>query len=136
MTEEINEKNLVEQLRANFPELENSFKERAATYEGEKYPSNYEVVGFIFKPELKKELSKGELTGFLRRAASFIERVCKSGDTEAINVIWIKIFEWLLFRPKDLDLLWPEFGDATKECIKDAAQRWLDAGRHFGRTNE
>jgi hypothetical protein len=83
---------------------------------------------------LEDELSKGELTEFLRRAADFIERVCDSGDSEAINVVWIKVFEWLIFRPRELDLLWPALGATTKENIKDAARRWSVAGRDFGKT--
>src|SRR5437879_2354366 len=99
--EEINEKNLIEQLRLTLPELEPSFQERLATYKGEGYPSNYEVVGMCFKPKFKEELSKGEISEFLQRAAFFIERVCKSGNPEAVNVIWVKIFEWLLPRPTE-----------------------------------
>ncbi len=134
MTEKITEKNLIEQLRLTFPELEDSIQARLDMHKGKDIPGNYEIVGFLFKPKLKEELSKGELTEFLRRAALFIERVCHSGDPEAINVIWVKLFEWLLHLPKELDLLWPVLGPATKENIKDAAQRWSDAGRYFGNT--
>ncbi|MCU1269893.1 MAG: hypothetical protein JWN74_1187 [Acidobacteriaceae bacterium] len=136
MTEKITEKNLIEQLRLAFPELEDSLQARLDAHKAEGItPSNYEIVGFVFKPKLKKEeLSRGELTEFLRRGALFIERVCHSGDPEAINVVWIKLFEWLLTRPKELELIWPALGPATKENIKDAAQRWSDAGRYFGNT--
>jgi len=134
MTEKINEKNLIEQLRLAFPEIEVSYQSRLGAYDGKRLPSNYEVVGFVFKPKLEDELSKGELTEFLRRASVFIERVCDSGDAEAINVVWIKVFEWLIFRPKELDLLWPTLGAMTKENIKDAARRWSVAGRYFGKT--
>ena len=133
MTEDrINEKNLIEKLREAFPELEHRYRERVDDYKGERVPSNYTVVGFVLQPQLEEEVAKGERSDFLRRAALFIERVCSSGDPEAINVIWIKIFEWLIFRPKELRVMWPILGPATKENIKDAASRWSKAGRHFG----
>src|SRR5437868_2315048 len=135
MMQKITEKNLIEQLRLAFPDLEDSLQRRLDASKREGLASNYEVVGFVFKPKLQEELSKGKQTEFLRRAALFIEQVCHSGDLEAINVVWIKVFEWLLSRPKDLDLLWPLLGAATKENIKDAAQRWSDAGRYFGQSN-
>ena len=134
MTEEINDKNLIEQLRLTFPELEGQFQQRLSMHEGESYPSNYEGVGFVFQPKLNEELSKGEISEFVRRAAFFMERVCKSEDPEAINVIWIKILEWLLTRRKELELLWPVLGEATKRNIKDAAQRWSEAAGYFGKT--
>jgi len=87
-------------------------------------PSNYAFVGFVFKPQFKQELEKGALTDFLARSAEFIEQVCRSGDAEAVNVIWIKIFEWLLPRPTELRILWPALGEKTKLHIKDAASRW------------
>jgi hypothetical protein len=136
MTEAINKENLVEQLRLAFPELEDGFQERLAAYGGGGPPSSYEVVGMVLKPRLREELSKGEVTEFLRRAALFFERVCSSRDTEAINIIWIKVFEWLLSQPNELALLWPALGSATKENIKDAAQRWSNAGRYFGKTQD
>ena len=57
-----------------------------------------------------------------------MERVCVSGDSEAINVIWIETFEWLIHRPKELKLLWPVLGPATKSAIEDAAERWGKIG--------
>ncbi len=65
-----------------------------------------------------------------------MERVCTTGDAEAINVIWVKIFEWLIFRPNELRLFWPILGGATRACLKDAAQRWAEAGRSFGHTDD
>ncbi len=133
MTEQpINDKNLTEQLRAAFPELEVSYQARVDAYRGEGLPSAYEVVGFVFKPRLKEEVAKGEITEFLRRSALFIERVFSSGDSEAINVVWITILEWLIFEPKPLHLLWPVLGSKSKAGIEDAARRWSDAGRNFG----
>jgi hypothetical protein len=110
----VNDKNLIPELIQTFPELEARYKEEVLAC-GEEQPSNYSVVGFVLKPRFKAELEAGVITDFLQRSAQFIERVCKSDDPEAINVIWIKLFEWLLVRPVDLRLLWPEFGPATKE---------------------
>jgi len=61
-----------------------------------------------------------------------MERVCASGDAEAINVVWIKVFEWLIFRCKELGLVWPVLGPLTKATIRDAARRWSKAQRCFG----
>ena len=134
MEEQINEQNLIEQLRAAFPELEGSYEERVIFWGREQSPSNYDVLGFVFRPKLIQEIEKGEVTDFLRRSATFMERVCTSGDAEAINVVWIKVFEWLIFRRKELNLLWPVLGPVTKATIRDAARRWSEAGRYFGHT--
>jgi hypothetical protein len=134
MEEQINERNLIEQLRAAFPELEGRYQDEVAFWGGERLPGNYDVLGFVFRPKLIQEVEKGEVTDFLRRSAAFMERVCASGDAEAVNVVWIKVFEWLIFRRKELELLWPVLGPTTKATIRDAARRWSDAGRHLGRT--
>jgi hypothetical protein len=123
MTEPVNDQNLVEQLRATFPELEKSYTDRVENARGE-LPSNYEVVGLVLKPQLRKELEAGSISDFVQRCAAFMERVCLSGNVEAINVIWIKIFEWLIHEPKFLKILWPILGQATKAGIEDAAARW------------
>jgi hypothetical protein len=75
-------------------------------------------------PYFKWELAKGEITDFIRRSAVFIERVCTSGDIEAVNIIWLKIFRLLLSLPAELRRLWPVLGRATKAEIRDAASRW------------
>jgi hypothetical protein len=76
------------------------------------------------KPYLERQLDEGAGTEFQKRFAEFLERVCVSGDVEAVNVIWLKIFKLLLARPKDLKLLWPLLGPATRANIEDAARRW------------
>jgi hypothetical protein len=124
MTDVINEGNLVKELRKSFPELEAAYAAEQEKWHGEKVPSNYDVIGFVFKPRFKAEVEKRAITDFLTRSAAFLEGVSKSGDVGAINVIWIKIFEWLLTRPDDLKLLWPILGGNTKALIKDAAARW------------
>lgn len=123
MTAYVNEHNLVEELMRTFPELEDEYREEVMGCE-EQQPSNYSVVGFVFKPRFKAELETGTITDFLKRASQFIERVCESGDPEAVNVIWIKLFEWLLVHPPELRLLWPTLGPSTKAAIRDAATRW------------
>ncbi len=124
MTTSVNERNLIEELRKSFPELEAAYIAEEEKWHGEKVPSNYDVLGFVFKPRFKVEVEMGAVTDFLMRSAAFFERVAKSGDIEAINVVWIKIFEWLLTRPDGLKLLWPILGETTKALIKDAATRW------------
>jgi hypothetical protein len=124
MTDTINEQNLIEELRKSFPELEAAYAVEVDKWHGEKIPSNYDVLGFVYKPRLKAELEKRAITDFLARSAAFIERICESGDVGAINVVWIKIFEWLLTQPDSLKLLWPMLGASTKGLIKDAAARW------------
>jgi hypothetical protein len=123
MTGAITGQNLIVELMKSFPELEATYKQEVAA-SGEQQLSNYEVVGFIFKPRFKSELETGTITEFLRRSARFIESVCKSADAEAVNVIWIKLFEWLLVHPLELRLLWAELGPATKATVRDAATRW------------
>jgi hypothetical protein len=133
MEEQINDRNLIEQLRAAFPELESRYQERVAFWGGEIPPSNYDVFGSVFSPRFTEELEKGEITEFLRRSATFIERVCAAGDAEAINVLWIKVLERLIFRPKEIELLWTVLGPTTKATTREAARRWSDAGRRLGR---
>jgi hypothetical protein len=124
MTEiKIDEHNLIDQLRAVFPEIEERYRKELQAWKDEP-PGNYNILGFVFKPYLKEELAKGELTDFLERLAKFMERVCTSGDVEAINVIWLKLFKLFLAQPEKLKLLWPVLGPATKSNIEDAARRW------------
>lgn len=119
----ITSENLLDELRAMFPEIEDSYQKELKEWDGES-PGNYNVVAFVFKPYLRKELEKGEISEFLQRFASFLERVCSSGDTEVINVMWLKFFKLLLGQPTYLHLLWPILGSETRANIKDAATRW------------
>jgi hypothetical protein len=123
MSIKITEQNLIQQLRALLPELEDSYQQKLKLNEGE-ISNNYEFVAVIYKPILKRELSQGVLSDFLKRSALMMENVCESGDVEALNVIWVKIFEWLIREPEKLKLLWPILGNHTKAAIKDAAKRW------------
>lgn len=134
MGQSITSDNLVHHLRDTFPDLEDCYRKRVDFWKDKGEPSNYDVIGSVLRPKLKEELSKREQTEFLKRTAAFVERVCSSGDLEAINVIWIEIFEWLIFRPEELSIMWRVMGPATKRNIKDAAQRWSKAGRRFGHT--
>jgi hypothetical protein len=133
MNAEIKQRNLIEQFRAAFPELEEGYQERTRQTQGEYAPSNYEVIGYVLQPRLRKELEKGEITDFIRRSAAFMERVCASGDIEAVNVIWIEIFEWLITQPEHLELIRPVLGNRTKAAIKDAQGRWERAAKRLGR---
>jgi hypothetical protein len=119
----ISEQNLVKQLRAAFPEIEDRYTEESKSW-GKEFPGNYIVFAFVFKPLLKAELAKNENEEFLHRFCTFMERVCVSGDSEAINVIWLKIFKLLLPDPAIIKRLWPLLGAATKANIEDAAARW------------
>jgi hypothetical protein len=124
---QINRSNLVDQLRIAFPELERGYEDQLQEYKGKGEPSSYEVVGYLLQPRLKEALEKSEEGEFLVRAARFLERVCTSGDLEALNVVWIEIFEWLMQRPDDLRVLWPFLGNSTRSAVKDAAERWGQA---------
>jgi hypothetical protein len=53
-----------------------------------------------------------------------MERVCTTGDPDAVNVIWIKIIEGPLPTPEKLMLLWPILGENTQATVRDAAARW------------
>ena len=114
---------LIGELRTTFPEIENRYQEELRSWEGET-PGDYNVVGFVFKPFLRTELEKGTVSDFLRRLTGFLEEVCTSGDIEAINVIWLKLFKLLLAQPADLNRLWPLLGPATRLNLEDAASRW------------
>lgn len=121
--EAIDHRNLVSQLREIFPEVEPRYQEEMRTW-GETPPSNYNIVAFVLKPYLREELKRGQITDFIRRLAEFMERICTSGDVEAINVVWLKLFKLFLGTPKDLNLIWPVMGPATKAEIRRAALRW------------
>jgi hypothetical protein len=120
---QITEQNLVEELRSTFPEIEALYQEETNSW-GNKNPGKYNIFAFVFKPILKQELSKTGNEDFLRRFCLFIERVCISGDKEAINIIWLKIFKLLLADSETVKRIWPLLGTATKSNIKDAASRW------------
>jgi hypothetical protein len=133
MDNTINRGNLIEQMLKVFPQLERPYRQYVVDWTGLDAPSNYEVVAFVLRPYLQKELSGGDASSFLEAFALFCEEVCTSGDIEAINVIWVKVFEWLIFRPNDLKKLWQFLGPSTKSNIRDAAKRWSDAARSNGK---
>jgi hypothetical protein len=119
---EVTALNLIGNLLTALPELENSYLERLKSYCGR--PGNYEVVFHCLRPALEANIAKGVTTDFLRRSASFIEQACNSGDPEAINVLWIEIFEWLVHSPAgELKFLWPILGPSTRATIKEVALR-------------
>lgn len=121
---QMNKVNLVAELRSAFPELESGYEDQLKDYKGKDEPSSFEVVGHLLQPRLKEALERKEESHFLVRCGHFFERVCTSGDLEALNVVWIEIFEWLMQRPDDLKTLWPFLGNGTRSAIKDAAGRW------------
>ena len=123
MTEiKIDEHNLIDQLRAVFPEIEERYRKELQDWKDEP-PGNYNILGSCSSRTSRKSC-QGRTTDFLERLAKFIERVCTSGDIEAINVIWLKLFKLFLAQPEKLKLLWPVLGPATESNIQDAARRW------------
>ena len=137
METKIDSQNMIAQIRAIFPELEESYQREFKRYSpDEGYPTNYIVAGSVLKPYFIQEIEQGKITDFLQRCAKFMESVCLTGDSEAINVIWIKLFEWLIFRRRELKLVWPILGPETKANIRDAALRWSEAARLYGHTTE
>jgi len=114
--------NLVGKLLTALPELEEPYLARLKAYCGR--PGNYEAIFDFLRPALREHIAERSLTGFLPRASSFIEEVCSSGDAEAINVLWIEIFEWLVHSPAgELRTLWPILGPSTRATIRKVALR-------------
>ncbi|MFI5095815.1 MAG: hypothetical protein ACHQIK_20500 [Candidatus Acidiferrales bacterium] len=114
--------NLVGKLLTAFPELEGRYVEEVKSYYG--LPGNYWVIAVILKPVLTEQISKKDGADFVHRIAQFFELVCTSGDNEAVNVLWIEIFEWLVHsHAGELQFLWPILGPSTKAVIKEVAFR-------------
>ena len=87
-------------------------------------PGNYWVFAVILKPVLTEQIAKRDATDFVRRIAQFAEQVCTCGDNEAVNVLWIEIFESLVHsQAGELKFLWPILGPSTKAVIKEVALR-------------
>lgn len=121
---QINRENLEEQVCNALPELEPNYQKAVRTTGDGKKLGNYLVFGLVLKPLLKEQLAKGHRTEFLQRVADFLEAVCISGDPEAINVVWLEVFQWVLPDVEQLTCLWMVLGDTTKKQIRDAALRW------------
>jgi len=114
--------NLVGKLLTAFPELEKQYVENVKSSFG--VPGNYWVIAVILKPVLTEQISKKDDADFVRRIAQFVEQVCTSGDNEAVNVLWIEIFEWLVHSQEgELKFLWPILGPSTKAVIEEVAFR-------------
>jgi hypothetical protein len=114
--------NLVGKLLSALPELEEQYTEELKEYSG--LPGNYWVFAVILKPVLIEQIATGKITDFVRRCAAFIEQVCSGKDHEAINVLWIEIFEWLVHsQAGELKSLWPTLGSSTRAKIKEVATR-------------
>src|SRR5215475_9862573 len=107
----IDETNLVHALRQALPELEQAYQD-TITHWSPDVPGNYTLIAVTLVPRLEEELKKGQISDFLMRCALFLERVCVCGNDEAINVIWIRVFERLISNEHkcDLELLWPILG--------------------------
>jgi hypothetical protein len=114
--------NLVGKLIAAFPELEERYVEEVKSYYG--LPGNYWVFAVILKPALTEKIEKRDSTDFVLRVSSFFEQVCAAEDKEAVNVLWIEIFEWLVHsQAGELKFLWPILGPSTKAVITEVAFR-------------
>jgi hypothetical protein len=122
----IDSANLEREFVLAFPDLSEKYQEKLKTFGREKGEElgNYGVFGFVLEPRLKEEVARGVHTKFLERVATFIEKVCRSGDLEAINVLWLEVFRLLLDEPDGLKLLWPMLGDCSKKEIGMAAKKW------------
>ena len=137
MERTINERNLLDELRRALPELQQSIQDTIRDWGSlDRPPGIYTMIGETLVPRFEEELEKGQISDFLRRCALFLENVCANGNDEAINVIWIRLFERLIYRKKDLELLWPILGLETKRNIRDAARRWSDAARMLGKQSD
>jgi len=132
--EAIDETNLVHALRQALPELEQAYQDTITNWSSSTTPGNYILIAETLVPRLLEELQKDQISDFLMRCGLFLERVCACGNDEAINVIWIRVFECLISNEhkRDLERLWPILGPETKRMIRDAARRWSDAARMFG----
>lgn len=134
-TKPIDENNLVDALLRALPELEGAYQGTVRDWKPDT-PGIYTVIGLTLIPRLQEELEKGKISDFLRRCALFLESVCATGSEEAINVIWTRVFERLIFKKRDLELLWPILGPETKRTIRDAAQRWSNAAKMLGNESD
>ena len=120
MTEiKIDEHNLISQLRAVFPEIEERYRKELQDWKDEP-PGNYNILGFVFKPYLKEELAKGELTDFLERLAK-LSKGSAQGDIEAINVIWLKSSSCSWLSQKSLNFSGLCSAQQPNRYIQDAA---------------
>lgn len=131
----IDETNLVHALRQALPELEQAYQDTITNWHLDTPPGNYTLIAETLAPRLCEDLKKDKISDFLMRCALFFERVCAFGSDEAINVIWVRVFERLIYSKRDLELLWPILGPETKRTIRDAAHRWSVAARMFGHEN-
>jgi hypothetical protein len=120
----IDHANLEREFVLAFPDLSEKYQEQRQIFGREKELGNYGVFAFVLKPRLKEEFARGVRTEFLERVATFVEKVCTSGDLEAINVLWLEVFRLLLDEPDSLNLLWPMLGDCGKKEIGMAAKKW------------
>ncbi len=119
---DITSANLVGKLLLALPEFEKQYMEELKEYYG--LPGHYWVFAVILKPALIKQIAKGETTDFVRRCSTLIEQVCSGKDREAMNVLWIEIFEWLVpSQAGELKFLWPTLGPSARAEITEVATR-------------
>ena len=124
---EITAENLIGKTLIALPELEACYSKELQDEFG--YVHNYSFAFTCLKPAIENAIRSEGMTDFLQRSCAFIERVCKSSDLEATNVLWIEMFEWLVHSPAgELKFLWPSLGPATKATIVEVAQRRREDG--------
>jgi hypothetical protein len=86
-------------------------------------PGSYTIFMEIFRPHLAEAINDAD-TALLMRYGTFFEDVFESQDTEAENVIWLKIFKWLLADHSRVSAFQGYMGKNTKTALKNAARKW------------
>ncbi len=89
----MNESELNNKLLTSFPELKAEFEDYISWQDGMDTGA-FLTYEDIFRPRIERALKTGD-SAFLERAANFIENLYLTGDSYAMNVVYVGILEGL-----------------------------------------
>lgn len=110
---------LIDLLRRKFPEMDDDYQREMLAW-GDGVLGPYLIVAFVFRPLLINELAKGRDTDFLDRFSSVVEMICESEQTEALNIIWLKLFIPIIQSRDHVGLLLKLLGPLGREKFSEA----------------
>ena len=114
--------NLTGKLLLALPALEPQYLAQIKSYYGN--PGNYSVFFHIVRPMVEALITRRQKNDDLLQLSVFIEEVCKCEDPEAVNVLWMEIFEWLVHSQREgLKYWWPSLGPSSRAIIRSVARR-------------
>lgn len=112
-------------LLTEFPELRDRMESSFGSYYDltSEFPQAYPVFEDVFQIFLFEVLSKSDSEHLTQRAFLFCERMACRRDVEVLNLLWIAIFESLIYDDGKVQQAWKYLGPKTRTLAREIG-RW------------